>query len=138
MADGLAFSGTLTRDGREVARVQQDGRGGVTRVRWEQGPDSQDARDFAEVSALATGEDFEPQEEMFNRLIIVDTLNRKRATVYQLDDDVWTEGQFRQAATKFSRQQVIDTLRAPDMAGRNPRVWDRDAGDFIAVQEAGN
>ena len=75
---------------------------------------------------------------MFSRLLLVDHTNRKRSTTFQLDgDDLWTNGKHRQAKASYLREELIDYLRQPQFVGRNPRVWVKDTGVFVSIDELG-
>ncbi|GAA3810736.1 hypothetical protein [Cellulomonas soli] len=136
-AETERFEAVLTRDGRPIAHVANGGEGGSHR--WSPiDPDGWAAIDqFNEFAAAwNAGSELagiEDGDQLVNRLLEVDQLNRKRSLPFLLDGaDFWTSGEYAvfRGATPA---QTLEALRSPMYSHRQPRVWSREVGDFIPV-----
>lgn len=73
-------------------------------------------------------------DQLVNRLADVYELNRRRTVMFLLDDeDYWTTGVAHAFGAGVTLEQAVTHLSGPEFAGRNPRVWDKAAGDFVPV-----
>lgn len=135
-----AFSAKLMLDGEEVGVVRNDGNGGCSLVHWKGGYHSAAAQALAETaSTLYPDRVYEPEEELFSRLLTVEEMNRKRKLAIVTDeDDFWQEGTFREMSSPrgTSREDQLRALDTPAARARGVRVWDKTAGDFIPLDEA--
>lgn len=69
-----------------------------------------------------------------SRLLEVAALSRMRRVPFLLDEqDYWRDGEHSVSRGGLSRADLLAMLRTPPYAHRNPRIWDRTAGDFVAV-----
>ena len=137
----LRFDAFITYLGKKVLYVYGDGHGGSYRYqpvneRWDL--HQQVISDFEAYAAHwnRDGEfaGIEDGDQLVNRLIEVATLNRLRKLPFLLDDmDFWTTGDYHQFASHASREQVVTVLSGSEYADRSPRVWEREAGDFVPV-----
>ncbi|MCR6647269.1 MAG: hypothetical protein NVV70_03685 [Cellulomonas sp.] len=137
----LRFDGFLTLHGRKVIYLSNDGHGSSHRYqpvneKWDQF--KRIRSDFqAYATAWNAASEFaglEDSDQLVNRLIEVALLNRLRKVPFLLDNmDFWADGEYVQLAGSASREQVVRALNGPQYADRYPRVWDREAGDFLPV-----
>ena len=130
------FDAVLVHDGRQIAHVSNGGEGGAHRYDSDEGGWS-DLAEFnlfaaawnagSEYAGLADG------DQLINRLLSVDQLNRARSLPFLLDDeDFWQTGQH-SAFRGATPAQVLEELRSSAYAHRRPRVWSKAAGDFVPV-----
>ena len=133
----IRFDAVLCHEGRPLAHVSNGGEGGAHRY---QPIDADGWADLAAFNAYTAGWNAQSEfaglgdaDQLINRLLMVATLNRARSLPFLLDgEDYWQTGEhstFRGATAA----QVLETLRSPAYAARNPRVWSRGVGDFVAV-----
>jgi hypothetical protein len=131
------FEAVLCRVGQPVAHVSNGGEGGAHR--WS--PVDEDGWEAIDgfhqyAAAWNAGSEFAgwaDGDQLINRLVMVDTLNRARATAFLLDgEDFWQSGEhstFRGA----TREQTLEALRSIEYARLNPRAWSKVDGDFVPV-----
>lgn len=127
------FSATLTRDGAEVARVSNSGTGGchmftfrdrVERDRW------------AALAERLLPSRFEPQDELFDRLLTVAQFNRARSVAFIFDGmDPFEDGQYRAYSSKVTFDEAVRHLSGPGFAGKNPKVWVKSRSEFVPVAD---
>jgi hypothetical protein len=131
------FEAVLLHDGRPIAHVSNGGDGGSHRYQ------PVDAGGWAEIEAFglyAAGWNassdlagIEDADQLVSRLLMVDTLNRARATPFLLDgEDYWASGEHA-AFRGATPVQVLEALRSAEYAHRRPRVWSRTVGDFVTL-----
>ena len=141
--EGPAYSGVLTRDGRPVADVIQDGNGGPTLIRFRAGQRSEDAEHFTKLAQDLAGRTYEPDGVLVDRLATVEELNRKKAVVFVLDgDDPFSEGDdfnrwgtYHQFKQGLGRDAAARHLTQPQFEGKNPKVWVPERAAFVPVSE---
>ncbi len=131
------FEGVLTLDGQPVAHVSNGGEGGSHR--WSPlAPDGWRAIDAFRTFAAAwnAGTElagFEDGDQLVDRLLTVDQMNRMRAVAFVLDgESFWGTGAY-VTLRGATREQAPEALRGPLYAHREPRVWSRETGDFVPV-----
>ena len=135
--ESVRFAAVLVIDGRPVAHVSNGGEGGCHRI------DPVDLGGWADLEAFSeyatnwnAGSEFAgfaDQDQLVNRLLSVDELNRARSTPFLLDgEDYWQTGEH-SAFRGATPAQTLEELRSPAYAHRHPRVWSRTVGDFVSV-----
>jgi len=142
--EGLAFTGTLTMDGKPVATVHQDGHGGSALVRFHDGQHSPAAQRWdATAQHQARPDAFEPDEDLVNRLELAEQMNRMRKPLVvfgrEARDAFWDVmsdgyGACESFSAKVSVEAAREHLRGAQFKGRAPHVWDKDAADFLPVE----
>lgn len=146
----LRFEAYLTKDGRKVAHVSNDGHGGAhrygltgrrsavndpARARAEHRADLEEFEAFA--ATWNAGTEFagiEDGDQFVNHLVEVAVLSRKRVVIFLVDDqDYFTDGLATTFPSGVTHDQAVTILRGPRYANRNPRIWSKAIGDFIPV-----
>lgn len=131
------FEAILCLDGRLVAHFSNGGEGGSHR--WS----PVDPGGWAEIdefnayaakwnagSGLAGIED---GDQLVNRLLEVDQMNRMRSTPFVLDGaSFWETGEYA-VLRGATAAQTVEALRSAAYAHRQPRVWSKMRGDFVPV-----
>jgi hypothetical protein len=128
------FSQMETRNGvAYTCELLKDGNGGSTAF-WYTTPAEKDA--FLARAAEETGETFEPDGAYIERLITILENNRKRSVIFMLEGDREEYGEFRQARSGLTFEQVKAALQGAQYADKNPRIWDKTASAFVPVLPA--
>lgn len=132
--EGMSFDCVLTRNGKEVGEVSNDGNGGQDMSHFK----DRDEKDrFLSRSMLLTDTDFEPESFVVADMLGAAELNRRKSIPFLMgDDDFKKDG-----ACKLypipkgqSREDCLkDIAKAYTGTGENVRLWDRDKCDFISV-----
>ncbi|MGV8977238.1 MAG: hypothetical protein ACOH17_04270 [Cellulomonas sp.] len=131
------FEATLVHDRRPIAFVSNGGEGGAHRI---QPVDAGGWADLEAFNAYAAGWNAQSPlagiadgDQLVNRLVMVDRLNRARALPFLLDnEDFWADGEH-SAFRGATAAQTLEALRSVEFAHRRPRVWSRTVGDFVSV-----
>lgn len=131
----VAFTATLTRDGKPVATVRNDGCGGSNLFRF------LSSADWAPWSALAQemfpGQ-FEPEDRLFERLHLIGQLNRARtvAFIYDgMDPFEDEDGRYRSFRQGVTFRDALRYLSGPGHADKRPSVWVKDRSQFVPVAD---
>lgn len=143
------FTAILTKDGRKIAHVRNDGTGGDHRysdLGTSIGPKADREHevflaDIAEFHAFAKAWNadslyagYGDSDQFINHLVEVAVLNRSRRVTYLLDDqDYFRDGRAYAFPSTVTMEQALTALKAPKMAKRNPRVWDKEQSAFVPV-----
>ena len=131
----VAFTATLTLDGKPVASVRNDGRGGCNLFTF------QVREAVPQWEALARelfADRFEPEDRLFERLHLTGQLNRARAVAFIYDGmepfDA-ADGRYRTFRKDVTFADALRYLSGPGHAEKNPRVWVKERSAFVAVTD---
>ena len=135
--EGMSFDCVVTRSGKPVGHVENDGNGG---------PDSHYFEKMAEKNAflartkLLTTETFEPEGYVVNDMNAAFTIGRKKGICITFAGDNFAEtGSFRVFSPNpgETRAQALNAIRNdPRFADKGMQIWDKDAADFIPIANA--
>ena len=136
------FTAYITKDGKKVIHVSNDGRGGSHHYRAVSDDWAAFRQHEAQFNAFATewNKDseyagHEDGDDLVYRLIDVAVLNRKRAVFFELDtDDFFNEGTARTLGAGVTYEQTLSHLRA--QYGDRARIWNKQRCEFLPVAEA--
>jgi hypothetical protein len=148
--DGVAFSAVITKDGKKIIHVRNEGCGGCNTydmVGPFKTPESSlnaipaFRADLAEFEAFAAswneGNEFagiEDGDAFVEHLMSINDLSRMRRVVFLLDDqDYFDTGVASAFPASTTYDQAVATLCSPQYAARNPRVWDKSRSEFVPV-----
>lgn len=130
------FEAVLVKDATPIAVVSNSGEGGSHRVRPFNGGSWEAVRTFeAFAAAWNAGTEFagvEDGDHLVYHLLDLIANNRSRKTLFLLDDEDERTAAPRAFKGAATREEVLLELRT-HFADRNPRVWDKEAGAFIAL-----
>lgn len=131
------FSATLVLDGKPVAQVSNDGRGGSHNYRFTGdsfGGYGSPGHQALVAAAKATRPDaYEPADELVSDLLAITVLNRSRSIAFVFDgDDFFGAGQYRKFDTKTTLAQAIVVL-TQNFADKHPAIWDSRTSQFLPV-----
>lgn len=122
------FTATLTKNGKRIGVVDNDGYGG-SNVYFEFTREDMD--DFVAFAHAVTAPDaIGAVDRVIDRLLTIDAMNRKRTTIFVLPgDDFWATGQYRQVggSSKADKASVKAWL---DKTHPDALVWDKTVSDF--------
>jgi hypothetical protein len=133
------FEAIITLNGKKIAYVSNGGTGGSNMTQpfaaqggWAAIRTLEDfAAEWAKGSQYAGIED---SDSLVYRLIEVVRTNRMRCVPYLLDGlDFWGTGEHYKAKAGFTYEQVVKGLSTPKYAARNPQVWNKKIGAFVAI-----
>lgn len=131
------FACVLCHDGIPIAYVTNGGESGAHRIQPidEDGWEAIEAfRAYATVwNAQSDLAGFGDADQLINRLLMVDRLNRARLLPFTLaGEDFWVSGEH-DAFRGASAEQTLEALRSPEFAHRRPCVWSKAVGEFVPV-----
>lgn len=129
----VAFTATLTRYGKPVASVRNDGCGGCNLFTFQ----DRDASDAWRALAHETfrGE-FEPEDHLFGRLHLVAILNRARTVAFVVDGmDPFVDGRYRSYRKDVTFEEALRHLTGPGFASLNPKVWVKTRSEFVPATD---
>lgn len=135
--EGYGFSATVTRNGKKVGEVVDEGNGGAPYLRL--GPDDQTAF-HAEAASFHPADvaDWSREENYVTILAFAAQINRKRAVCVAVDKHSLSDGEFI-AITGGSKDpaDVARYLLGPTsgVAGENPKVWVKTEGRFVPAAD---
>lgn len=130
----IAFTATLTRDGKPVASVRNDGRGGCNLFAF-QVREAGDA--WTALARASFPDEFEPEDRLFERLHLVGQLNRARTVAFIVDgmDPFTPPGHYRSYRKDVTFEDALRFLSGPGFAGMNPKVWVKARSEFVPVTD---
>lgn len=141
MGCGVAFSGTITKDGRKILSVENSGRGGSHLyggvgsdwAGWREAEAEFEAfaKEWNKDSDLAG---FEDADALVWHLIEVAVLNKKRVVVFLLDDDDWFENGTGHSMKSGVTYEQAYAYIAKMFPGRNARIWNKTVSEFVPVE----
>jgi hypothetical protein len=131
------FEAVLVHHDRRIAFVSNGGEGGAHRYSPVVVDGWSDINKFNRFAAAWNTQSplagIADNDQLVNRLLLVDELNRARALPFLLDgEDFWTSGEH-EAFRGATAAQTLEALRSTPYAARNPRAWSRVAGDFVSL-----
>jgi hypothetical protein len=131
--EGMGFNMTLTRDGKEVGTITNEGRGGIDSSHF---VNRDESYAFHQRAQLLTAETFEPEGEVSIALRTAAEMSRKRSVPVVFDgDDFYKGGSYRNASVPkgWTRDEYIKALgKHEGNRAKGIKIWDKDAADFIA------
>lgn len=128
------FAADLVRDGKKVGTISRDRRERGLRVNLA----GDEVMRFHDVTAALTGKTdyLHGPQAMGARLLTIHGMNSKKVVAYRSadDDDFWQTGRHQEMPGDVDRETALEMLRSEQAKSGVPLlVWDRDAGDFIPV-----
>lgn len=128
-ANGVAYTCDLLKDGKKVAKVSQEGNGGCNRYYFD---DRAEETAYFEHAAEVTGETFEPQDLLTERLITVLEYSRMQSPPFVFEGDNPEMGEVRKVRGRATFDQVKELL-VTRYADKKPRLFDKSTGEFVPV-----
>jgi hypothetical protein len=131
--DGMGFNMTLTRDGKKVGDITNEGSGGSDSSHF---VNRDESYAFHQRVQLLTAETFEPDNQVSIALRTAAEMSRKRSVPVVFDgDDFYKGGSYRNAPVPkgWTRDEYIKALgKHEGNRAKGIKIWDKDAADFIA------
>lgn len=129
----VAFTATLTRDGKPVASVRNDGTGGCNLFTFQV---RDEAVRWAALANETFPDQFEPEDRLFERLHLTAQLNRARTVAFIYDGmDPFFGGDYLAFRSNVTLEAAVRFLSGPGHAQKNPRVWVKERSEFVPVAE---
>lgn len=128
-----AYSATITKDGRTVGTIRNDGRGGADLPRFNTAQDDQDYADAAKAADPQEADSWVREEAFAGNLLahalMAREVDAEQGTVFQRPEDGdWLDTlTFR--VSKHPRAVVVGALSQKG----GGRIWDSETGDFQPV-----
>lgn len=128
-----AYSATITKDGRPIGTIRNDGRGGADLPRFNTAADRKDYETAAKAADPAEDEPWATEEAFAGNLLTHALMAREveaeQGTVFQRPEDGdWLDTlTFR--VSRHPREAMMAALRQRE----GWRIWDSEAGDFQPV-----
>lgn len=127
----IRFQAELHLNGKRVAIVSNDGRGGSHNIRF--ADQSQRAAFHAFVGEART-EEWEPEGAFIDDLTSLVSLARKRSVAFVLDgDDFFATGEYRAFPATVPLDAALDMLRTAEYASLHPLYFDKRSMSFVPV-----
>jgi len=141
MGCGVAFTATITKDGKKVLTVENSGRGGCHTyggvgsdwAGWREAEAEFEAfaKEWNKNSGLAG---FEDTDALVWHLIEVAALNQKRVVMFLLDDEDWFESGVGRSMKAGVTYEQAYTYIAKTFPGRSARIWNKTLSEFVTVE----
>lgn len=132
-SDGVAFTATLTLDGKPLGTVENTGRGGCNLYRLSTHAEHQA---FLAFTKTLDPDTFEADDALIERLFLVAQLNKARTVVFILDgDDPFTTGAYRHYKSDVSLDEALRHLTGPGYNHKRPKVWVKARNEFVPAAE---
>lgn len=132
--NGVAWHGILRKNGVEVGRVSDAGRGGMIDFDWAS-PEHEAA--FHAEEEARYGAQAEPGSAFVNDLATAAQYNKKRSVIF-IDDDCnlgWGDCYVLQATVTPAQAKAALTAPGNRYEGKNPMIWDKRQSIFVPAAD---
>lgn len=131
--NGVAWGGTLRKNGTNIARIHDAGVGGMVDYEWF---NHEAMQAFAVEAETRYGNDYNAFDDFANDLASAAQYNRARSVIFITDDDL-SMGESRQFRSGVTIAQAKAALLNPasPFADKNPMIWDKPQSMFVPAAD---